>query len=263
MVSSISMLFMAITALISLVMPIAVIIGFRSKRRFSFKAFGLGIAVFIVFSQILEKLMHLYILAVNKQTSSFMNHHPIIMGLYGAIAAGLFEEIGRFLAYRYFFVEKRLSWSDGISYGTGHGGMEAVLLGTFGGIQQLVMAVLINSGRFTSSMGAHISSSAVETIRSHLVAQPSYYFALGGVERICAFLIQLALSLIVLYGVRSGKLKYLAYAIALHALVDFLPGLNQTMQLNIWLVEAVVVVFGILAGIFVVQSRKRLSVPAG
>lgn len=76
-------------------------------------------------------------------------------------------------------------------------------------------------------------------------------------ERIIALIIQIALSLFVLLGLLQKR--YLVYpaAIVLHALIDFMPGLYQAgMIRNVWLVESVLIVFGGVALIFIVRSKR-------
>ncbi|TMC55228.1 MAG: YhfC family intramembrane metalloprotease, partial [Chloroflexi bacterium] len=50
--------------------------------------------------------------------------NAIVLGL----AAGIFEEVARWVAYRYFLKTTR-TWREALMFGTGHGGMEAILLG--------------------------------------------------------------------------------------------------------------------------------------
>jgi uncharacterized membrane protein YhfC len=72
--------------------------------------------------------------------------------LYGGLAAllaGVFEETGRFLAFK-FLLKKRTGRKTAISYGIGHGGFEAVFLLVFTGIQYLTYISLINSGQFST-----------------------------------------------------------------------------------------------------------------
>jgi len=55
-----------------------------------------------------------------------------------ALTAGLFEETGRYLGYRFWFKDRK-TWRVGLMYGAGHGGLESMLL-TAG----LVLLGLIN-----------------------------------------------------------------------------------------------------------------------
>ena len=57
---------------------------------------------------------------------------------FSALTAGLFEETGRWLGYR-FLIKKERSWRVGVMYGLGHGGIESILLI---GINMAVLLVL-------------------------------------------------------------------------------------------------------------------------
>ena len=254
MVSNLSIAFMIFSVLLSLGFPFGLIIYMYRKKLFSFKAMGIGIIIFILFSQILESLLNRYVLLDNVGTSTLLNHQPWLYATYGAFAAGLFEEVGRYVAMRWVLVKER-SWSDGISYGLGHGGMEALLIGVLGSVSSITLATMINTGKFQAMVNSTSAKSTLLALKSNLIHLPPFMFALSGLERVFALTIQLALSLIVLYGVRHQKIRFLFLAILLHAVVDFLPGLSQAAKLNIWLVEAILLVFAIIAGVFVVKSK--------
>lgn len=80
---------------------------------------------------------------------------------------------------------------------------------------------------------------------------------LGVAERIFALGIQLALTMVVLYAVRYRKNVYLFIAILLHSLVDFPAGLYQMKIItNIFVVESMIVVYFVIAIIFLLKSKK-------
>ena len=49
------------------------------------------------------------------------------MRLYGGLMAGVFEETGRYVSFKW-FLKKETRIQDGLSYGIGHGGIEAMLI---------------------------------------------------------------------------------------------------------------------------------------
>jgi uncharacterized membrane protein YhfC len=76
------------------------------------------------------------------------------------------------------------------------------------------------------------------------------------VERASAFVVQLALSVLVWRGVRAGSRAVLPLAIALHALADVPAMLYQIRAVPAVWVEAVYVVLAaLLAGLLVKQCR--------
>lgn len=260
MVSSLSITFMVISGMMALGVPVAVLVYFYKKFRVSWKPILIGVLIFFVFSQVLEKLMHVYVLTINPQTMEWMKN-PYAYAAYGGLAAGVFEEIGRFFGFR-FMLQKYREWKDGIAYGIGHGGMEALLIGALAVIQSIVSAFLINSGAFyqmiTAAGGGH-ATTALQTVKHQLLNTSPYTYLLSGLERVFAFALQLALSLLVLYGVRNRRIVFLVLAILVHAEVDFLAFLAGEFKINVFITEGFLFVVAILAVIFIVKAKGMFT----
>lgn len=257
MVSLLSIVFMGISGIIAIGVPIATLIYFYKKFHISWQSVVVGALIFFVFSQILEKLLNVYVITINPYTMGWMKN-PFVYAAYGAIAAGVFEEFGRYFGFR-FLLQKYWKWKGGIAYGIGHGGMEAVLIGLLASVQSIVFALLINSGGFQQMIqatGGGQAAASLQAIQHQLLHTPSYLFLMSGLERVFAFALQLALSLIVLYGVRQGKMVFLLWAIFIHAAVDFLAVLAGKFNINVLVTEGFLCLVAILAVIFVVKSRK-------
>lgn len=249
MVSVSSMVCMGIAAVISLLLPIVTGIYFHKKEGISFRPIWVGALVFVVFTQVLEKAMHLAVIAAVPWFVGTM-----WFALYGALAAGLFEEVGRFLAYKT-LLKKHRAYKDGLSYGLGHGGIEAVLLGLTGNLNYIIYSVMINSGASKQLLGKVPPAFAAQMQGTlHLlVTQPPAFFLLGAVERLCALIIQVGLSLLVLYGVNKGQIRYLLLAILLHACVDFPAAALQNYML---LIEAWVLICAAVSFVYIRKSKK-------
>jgi len=79
-------------------------------------------------------------------------------------------------------------------------------------------------------------------------------------ERIFAFGIQIALTMVILYAVRYRKNIYLFIAIIVHALIDVIAGLYQTKIItSIYVVEGIVALYFIIAIIFIYKTKKIFS----
>lgn len=259
MVSTASMFFLIISIILSFGVPIGAIIYFRKRYKISFLNILVGAGIFIFFVMVLERSMHLYILKGNPVTSSFLNSSPWLFAIYGAFAAGIFEEGGRFFAYK-FFLKGRRKREDGISYGIGHGGIEAILIGGFSLIQSLYFSLLINGGTLHSTLGGKVSKELLDQISSSLTGTVPYLFMVSGIERTLAFIIQVSLSLVVLYGIKTKKYIYLIYAILLHAMVDFPAGLYQKGIIsNVWLPEIVCIIFAVLGLVYIKNWNKSIK----
>ncbi len=251
--SRINMFLCGAEGLVPLLFVVVFIIYFYKKHRISFKVLGVGILIFFVFSQILEKLLHLYVLYINHSTSAYLLNHPILYAAYGAFTAGFFEEVGRYFGFQVLLRKYRL-WKDGFAYGLGHGGIEVLLVGTLVSMQILVFAMLFNKGQLPI-LQQKLPPAALTQIME-LIHQPSYMYVLGALERIISLFIQIALSLVILYGIRKRKVAYLLLAILLHAGVDFIPGLYQARVVPIFFAEWTLVIPGLISIAFIVWSKR-------
>ncbi len=255
MVSSVSMGYMIIDAILCFLVPIFVLIYFKRKEKLSFKPVIIGAAVFFVFAMILERLLHMVVLGNNLITN------PVWFTVYGALAAGIFEEGGRFLAFKT-ILKNNHKWKDGLAFGIGHGGIEAILIGAVMNIQYIIYSNLINSGLFDTVIGSKVPASQLaqlQQLKDMLIQTSPGTFLMGFVERICAMTIHLALTMIVLYAVKNRKNIYLIVAIVLHALIDVPAALYQTKIINIYTVEAILVLYSIIAILFLLRMKKLLK----
>lgn len=255
MVSSASIITMIIDAIVCFMLPILILIYFKRKEKISFKPIILGAAVFVVFAMILERLVHMVVLGNNLITN------PVWFTIYGALAAGIFEEGGRFIAFRT-VLRNNHKWKDGLAFGIGHGGIEAILIGAGMSIQYIIYSNLINSGMFDAVIGSKVpvpQLAQLQQIKEMLIQSPSAIFLMGSVERICAIVIQLALTMIVLYAVKYRKNIYLLVAILLHALIDVPAALYQTKAINIYAAEAILIIFFIISMVFLFRTKRLLS----
>src|SRR5690606_26714142 len=241
MVSSASIAAMAVTACVCILLPIGLVIYWYRKQRISLKAVVVGAAVFIVF-QLLTRIPLLGYLGQQAWYQAWTGS-TVVLGLWLALSAGLFEEVGRYLGFRYLL---RGLWErkHGIAYGLGHGGIEALLLVGLVNINNIVVSLAINSGAFDALIAPQLGEAA-ELIKTQLLTTSPALFLLAGVERVFALVIQVGLSLLVLASVMNRRPAQLLYAILLHGLVNF-PAAFQA-SISIYLIEAWLMVAALVA----------------
>ncbi|MDQ0344579.1 putative membrane protein YhfC [Lederbergia wuyishanensis] len=203
----------------------------------------------------LEKILHVIVV------TNFPNYadHPWIFGLYGAFAAGIFEELGRFILFTW-LLKKYLNYKGGLSFGIGWGGIEAVVLMLMIIVPNIIFAFLINAGTLESSLAAQIPADQLVTLKETVLNQGISFYMLACVERFFAVFIQIALSLLVLLGVANKKFLYVIYAILIHAAIDYPLAFYQTGHIkSLWIIECYVAVFGVLAIVFITKTKKRFQ----
>ncbi|MGD6817885.1 YhfC family intramembrane metalloprotease [Metabacillus sp. 84] len=253
MVSQSAIIGLVFQMIISIILPVAGYILLRKKYRIAFRPVLIGILIFFVFSNVLGGAVNQFILVTNESTSAIVDQ-PILFAIYGGLSAGFFEEMGRFIAFAW-VLKMYQERKDGLAYGLGHGGVEALLIGTLGSIQLISLALLQNSGRLEETMGASLPPEVIQQLTGALTGLTFPVAFMGGLERAAAFFIQIALSLLVLYAVKNKKYGWIFGAILIHALIDFFPGLYQAGMVN--LITAEIVVYGIGIGAFVFIKKSR------
>ena len=236
---------MVFTLIISIGLPIVIGIIVYKKTHAKASSCFIGAGVFVVFALILEQIMHAIVLAVNP---AFQNR-TVLFGLYAALAAALFEETGRFIAMK-FFMKKSLDKGNALMYGVGHGGVESVLLVGLTYVNNLIIAIMINTGGIQLTM-SQMDSALQETTYQQLQAlwqTPAYHFYMAGVERMAAVILQICLSVLVYKCVKTGQKKFYAGAFLLHFIVDFVTVVTAGFGMPVWAVEIeVVVIMAIIA----------------
>jgi uncharacterized membrane protein YhfC len=257
MISQSAIMALLVQVILGVVITLSLLIYYRIKHSISYRAVGVGILVYIVFAQILEQVLHVYLFSANGLTSEWLKN-PWLMAGYGALAAGIFENIGRWLGFS-FLLKHRQERKDGIAYGIGHGGIEVFIVGVVMGIAGIVFALMLNSGTALQVLGSQATpeqTAWIQDLQERFTQTPQSEYWLGAFERIPTMFLQMALSIIVLYGVRTHKVVHLVYAILLHALIDFFAGLYQAKLLQFWVVEGIVWLGGIFAIMVIVRSKE-------
>lgn len=249
-----------VTLLVSLVLPVAALIGYAVKNRKQgiVSAWFLGAAGFFV-TQILIRLPLLTLLQSQSWFASLAQNHLFAYAFGLAFTAGLFELAGRFAVAM--GMRKKLTWKRSLAAGLGHGGIEAMVLIGMTYVNNLIYIVLINSGYFdyliAQTAGFGVDISQLELIRTQLMQVSPAMFLLAGFERILAMTGHGAMSVLVCYGVAHKKTGVCTLlCLGIHTLMDLTAGLSLVLPQNIAypviyaiLIAMAVVSVGILKGI--------------
>jgi len=255
MVSSATIISIILSFIIAVGTPIFLLIFFKKRYKISLIVLLVGMLTFFLFANVLEGLLHSYVLVWNKSTKQFFEN-PWAFMLYGGLMAGIFEETGRFIMMK-FALKKYREWKDGLAFGLGHGGMEAVLLVGVNSVMMIVFSFMINNGTFESLLINEQAKEALTPIKDQLTNGSSFIILLGGIERLSALAIHLGLSILVLYGIRSKRIIFLFLAILIHAVFDFPAALYQAGVIkNIYIVEALIALIAAGSIYWIVKSKR-------
>lgn len=168
----------------------------------------------------------------------------LVLSLFLGLSAGVFEEVTRYLIYRFWAKDAR-TWGRGLMYGAGWGGVESIILGSLVLINAIVIAMM-SQGYLLAMVPAEQQGLLAEQIEA-MVALPWYEGMLGSVERVFTMCLHLSLSLMVMQVFTRGKLWWLWLAIGWHALVDATAVFVQIYWANVYLTEAIVALFALIS----------------
>ena len=239
-VPALSIVFMTISLIGVCVIPIMLLVFFRIKYRCSILPFFIGCAVMLLFAFVLEQLFHALILG--SEAGIRIRGTTWMYALYGGCMAGLFEETGRFLAFRTILHKYQNNDANALMYGAGHGGFEAVVILGIAMLNNLILSIVLNlnmTESITGSLPPESLSAYTEAFQTLAESAPHIYL-LGITERCSAILLHISLSVIVWFSVKNKRYPLFIFAIAFHAVADIVTVLLSTAGLNPWGIEAVI-----------------------
>ena len=231
-----------ITVILMAAVPVLFFILWRRKhpRRTHLSWLLAGMAGFLVSARVLELGVHYFCIIRDNPVSRLINGNTAAFVLYGTVMAGVFEECGRHLILKY-IMKKNRTRENAVLYGIGHGGIEilAVVLPLI--ITYLTIAVLFSSGNTETALSTlKITEETAKAALPSVQAAAAFDYAqmaMNVLERLIAMLFHIGLTVIVFYGVISGKKACLPLAVLLHMLGDTFPALYQRGLLPLWAVE--------------------------
>lgn len=217
-----SLILMAVGAVLGIAVPVCLAVWLMRKYRTRLSTILIGAGTFIVFALVLESIMHQLVLKGPNGPAIMGN--TLLFAVYGGLAAGVFEETGRFLSMKFLLKKEPSTALPGIAYGIGHGGAEMLIIFGVTMISNFVVSALINAG-----LSGILFAKVPEDAAAQLQAQLNQLQTVGAGtlltglwERISALVLHLGLSMLVWVAVRKGGkwLWLFPAAVALHAIVD-------------------------------------------
>lgn len=233
-----SIVCMGISCLVGLAIPVLLFLYFRLKKRADIVPFFVGCAVMLLFALVAESLVHALVL--NSAAGKTITGSTALYALYGGLMAGIFEETGRFAAFKTVLKKYRGRNINALMYGAGHGGFEAAAILSAGMMSNIVLSVMLNLG-MGHLITDELSGKQLEQITAAFktLAETAPYMYLAGIaERIIAVILHIALSVIVWFAAKDRKKLWLfPTAVLLHAGVDAATAVLSRMGLNTWAIE--------------------------
>lgn len=196
--------------------PLALGWWIRRRHRVGWGLFGAGALTFIA-SQVVHLPLNYALGLLGGGRGVALWPLPLIAVIAG-LSAGVCEEGARWIALR-FFVKRPRGWRVALQFGAGHGGGEAIIFGALALTSFISMIALRSLGG--AALG--VAPEAAEQVRAAQAAywaSPWYLPIVGGLERLCAIAVQIALAQLVMRAFTRRNLAYLGAAVGFHTVVD-------------------------------------------
>ena len=214
-----------IAILFYIIYPLSLSFIWYNKFEGKIKHILVGAAGFSVSVLLLESII-LYFL-------KYIFPNKIFVFIISLISPGLFEETARYVCF--FILLKNPINKDkktSISYGIGHGGIEAIILALF------------------SLLPVLIAKDYLIKIGSLIKDLPFLTCIIGAIERFFAVIIHISLSVVVYKAVNEKKILFYIGAIFFHDLVDLFAILYQSEIISIYLTEIILAVLSVCSAFF-------------
>ena len=221
-VSTAAMAAMTISLIAGVVIPLGLFLVLRFRYKCKIVPFFVGCGTFLVFAMVLESLLHRAVLAGS--LGKVLTENIWLYGLYGALAAATFEEVGRYISMRILHARKVTDAGTGLMFGAGHGGFECFYILAVGMCSNLMVAAMVYSDRLeeiTKMLPADQQEAFLMQI-DVLASTGAAMFLVGVLERLIAVTGHMVMSVLVWRSVSAkGQGFCFLLAFAMHFAMDF------------------------------------------
>ena len=241
-----SILPIVFTLVFSVALPVGLMLYLRKKGG-KWGAFLIGALTFVVSTMILESILHN--LLSRTALWAVLQGSVWLYALYGGLAAGIFEETGRYLAFRLIMKDEREPVAA-LGFGVGHGGAEAILLVGLTMVNDLVLAAMVSAGGTTDPL--------VLEAAEQLAATPAGMFLWAAFERVGAIILHLSNSVLVFAAIRTPGKKWLfPAAVLIHAATDFIAVVSNA-YLPVAVTELTLLIIAVIVALFARKVYRTL-----
>ena len=259
-VSALSICFIIFAMFVGVLIPVGLFLYFRAKKKADISPFFIGCAVFIVFALVLENLVKYGLMKTSAWTP--IQNNVWLLGIVMGLFAGVFEETGRYLAFRTVLRKKQVKDVNALMYGAGHGGFEVFMILVLAMTSNLVFALLIKTGTYDAFLSSipETSRSVYETAFQTISNTAPYMFLVGILERFAAITLHLSLSVFVWFAAKNKRVFWMfPVAVILHTLVDACAVIVAKLSTT-FVTESFVVLFSGLCAILALGIWRKYAV---
>ena len=203
--------------MLMLVIPLGLGVFLYRRLKADWRIFGLGMLTFIG-SQVLHIPFNNWTLLPILENLGVGPSLPpgslqlALFALVVGLSSGVFEETARYIVYSRWLEEAR-SWKDGLMFGAGHGGVEALIIGVIV-LLAFLQALTIRNGDMSQLPPDQLE--AALAFSDAYWSNPWYFYLLPLMERISAIIFHLSASLLVMQAFTRRKISWYLAAVLLH-----------------------------------------------
>lgn len=246
---------LGVSAAVALLGPVALALVARRRLRTSWLAWLAGAGTFFVFQLVLRVP---WVAALSAALGPTLQGSPWRSAgyiVFLSFTAGLFEETGRWVAYR--LVWKDRTAKNALMLGLGHGGFESmVLVGlSIGG--SLFLYVALSHG-----VALPLPEPARAALTTQLSALTPLNALAGGVERLSAMAMHVGCSLLVFQVFVRRQLRWLWLSMGVHTAMNIV-GVLLAKHAGVWISEGAMALFAAAAIAWTVHLLRTEPAPAG
>ena len=217
MVSTTVMNYLMEIAVLSFVFPVVLLLIWRLRTKKNMRPALTGALTFLFFAKLLQVIPYSFFIGFTNPISKVIRANEILYALYLGIVAALFEETGRYLAFRYFLPKYGEHRETAVTYGIGHGGVECMLMYGFTNLQYYAAATVINTV-------PDATTALPKEMIDEVTGLTLFNCIMDGISTLLFFALQTGLSIFVFQAYRNDELRnrLIGFAMGFHILA-YLP----------------------------------------
>ncbi len=238
------------------IIPVLLVLILKKKIGGKLIPFWLGCATMFVSALVLEQILHSIVFT--SKIGPDIQNNIWLYGLYGALAAATFEEVGRYITMHFLLKKYHGDKTTSLMYGAGHAGFECFFLLVVSMANNLIIAMMIQSGT-ADLLFQGLADVQVETAKAQIAAlaatQP-IMMLVSVIERLIAITAQLAMSVVMWQAAAKGKKICFLYSFLFHFAMDFTVVLVNNF-FGVVAAEITVFIFTVLFSAFAASIYRK------
>lgn len=235
----------ALNGLLMIAMPIALAVYLTRRFKSGWRLVWIGAATFIL-SQVGHIPFNAWFFSLFERgilPTPPEEYRQVFFAILLGLSAGLWEECARYASYRWWAKDAR-TWGKALVFGSGHGGIEAIILGALV-LFAFIQMIAIRTADLSTLVPAEQLALAQQQVYAYWTA-PWYGTILGAVERAFTLIFHLSASVLVLQAFTRRRIRWLFLAIGWHAFVDALA-VYAAGTWGPYIAEAIIGVFALIS----------------